>query len=192
MAGPSDKYPIKAVELFDTPQDLTRWGVKLTVGTLTSDFPAATLVSVNASDEVVNYDETTGGIALTYEGSNDVGLNIVAGTSLYASRKSEVHVLPIGGKRLIMTAGSSGGTTVLQSTDIGKSFDVAIDSASGYAYVDLDNPYDATLNPTAPAKIVDLLFVPDGPRPYDTTLSTDQRLNARVVVEIDSSLVYTP
>lgn len=192
MAGPSKKYPIKAVELFDAPQDLARWGVKLSVGTLTSDFPAATLISVNSSGEVVNYDEATGGIALTYEGSNDSGLNIVAGTDLFASRKSEVHVLPIGGKRLIMTAGSSAGTTVLQTTHIGQSFDIVIDSASGYAYVDLDAPYDATVNPTAPAKIVDLLFVPDGPRPYDTSLSTDQRLNARVVVEIDSALVYTP
>lgn len=192
MAGPSAKYPIKAVELFDTPQDLTRWGVKLSVGTLTSDFPAGTLVSVNGSGQVVNYDEATGGIALSYEGSNDVGLNIVAGPQLYAGRKTEVHVLPVGNKRLIMTAGSSVGTTVLDATHIGQSFDVAIDANSGFAYVDLDSPYDATNNPVAPAKIVDVLYVPDGPHPFDTSLTNDQRMNARVIVELDSSLVYTP
>ncbi len=186
MPGVSTTYPIKNVELFDVGPDETRLGVELPVSTtVTTDFPAQTLVSVDASGNVQVYDEAVGNVALAYESSNDHGMNVKAGPQIFAGRKDKVYVIPVGGKRLVMTAGSSLGTTTLTSAHIGQSFDIKLD-ADGRAYVDLDAPYDATNNPVAPAKIVDFFYEPGGPGKFSA------ELNQRVIVEIDSAHVYTP
>lgn len=188
MAGPSKKAPIMPVNFYD---HLTAWTKQLEIVPLGTGatFPAATIVTIDGSGNAVNYDTAVHNVAVSEEAAGDL-VNVEAGPQLFAAAKSEVYVVPIGDKRLIMTAGYTGATPVIYdpATHLNQKFEGVIDSASGFVFIDLTTVGSAT----GPFTIVGLYEAPGLPEPLNTSLPTDRRVNARVIVEVDPTAVYTP
>ncbi len=189
MAGPSKVAPIMPVNFYD---HLAPWEKQLEILPVGSGatFPAATIVTVDASGNAVNYDAAVHNVAVSEEGASDL-VNVAKGPQLFVGSKTEVYVAPIGGKRLIMTASYTGTTPVIYdpATHQGKQFELAIDPVTGFTFIDL-----TTVGATTPGPftIVDLYVAPGLPEPLNTALPTDRRVNARVIVEVDPAAVYTP
>jgi len=189
MAGVEKGYGILPVEFYDVPKDLTRWGVELPVNPATSDFPYSTLVTVTGTPPQVNYpDPATGGYAFAHEGKDDIGLNIEAGPQLFVGSKTNVYVIPVHDKRLVVTAGYTGATPrFLQPSDIGQTVNLAVDPATGFVFADL-----TTVGTGTQATILEWLYIPGGPMPYDTSLPDNLRKNARIVIQLDPAVCYVP
>ena len=185
MSGPSLVTPIMPVNLFDHLPDEHKQLEELPVAT-GANFPAATLVSVNASGQVQNYDPAVNNIALSQEAVSDV-VNVEAGPQLFVAQKSSAYIVLLEGKRLVMTAGWTGGTPViLDPTHIGQQFGAAIDPVSGYTFIDL------TTAGVGPFTIIGVYEAPGLPEPFNTALPAERRYNARVIVEVDPTAVYVP
>lgn len=185
MPGPSLVTPIMPVNLFDHLTDEQKQLEELPVATGAS-FPAATLVSVNSSGQVQDYDPAVHNMALSQEAVSDV-VNVEAGPHLFVAQKSSVYVVLLQGKRLVMTASWTGGTPViLDPTHIGQQFEASIDPASGYTFIDL------TTAGSGPFTILDVYEAPGLPEPFNTALPAERRYNARVIVEVDPTTVYVP
>lgn len=181
----SDIFPIQPVFKANGHADYTKWTelVKLGAG---ATFPALTLVSVNASNEVVNYDTVIHNMAISVEAANDAVANVRAGQHIFAPSKDRVLVDLIGDSHLIMTASYTGGTPVIYdpATHDGQQFEGAIDPVSGFVFIDL------TTAGSGPFTIVRQVKAPGLPDPTNTSLSTEKRLNARVEVAVDPTTVF--
>jgi len=184
MAGVSKITPIMPVNLYDHLVDEVKQLAELPVAS-GADFPAATLVSVNSSGEVQNYDASVHNVALSQEGLRDL-VSVEAGPQLFVAQKSSVYVVLIPGKRLVMTASWTGTTPVIYdpASHDGQVFEAAIDPTSGYTFIDL------TTAGSGPFKIIGLYFAPGLPDPTNPSASDEEKYNARVVVEVDSSAVF--
>lgn len=187
MAGLVPGYGILPVDFYDFTDDEKRIGDKFPVNPSSPGFPFGTLITLDGTPKQVRqFDPATYSVAYAHESDDDFGLNIQAGPQVFVPRKDDVYVIPVDDKRLVMTASWTGGTPVfLDPTHIGQQFELALDPATGYTFVDL------TTAGGGPAKIVDYLFIPGGPRPFDTSLPDDLRKNARVIVEIDPAACAT-
>ncbi len=181
----SEVFPILPVFKSIGHQDTSKWTelVKLGAG---ATFPVSTLVSINGSNEVVDYDTAIHNIAISVEAANDAVANVRAGPHIFAASKDEVLVDLIKDARLIMTASYTGSTPVIYdpATHEGQQFEAAIDPDSGLAFIDL------TTVGSGPFTIVGLVEGPGFPNPLNTNASTELRLNARVIVEVDPAAVF--
>ena len=185
MPGPSVYQPVRPVTFYNHLNIHGGDMVILPPGP-TADFPAGAIVSVNPSGQAVEYDSAIHNVAVAHEGVDDGGLNVEAGPHLFVARKSQLYVILIKDRLLVMTAGYTGSTPIpLDPTHIGDQFELYIDPTTGYTAIDL------TTAGSGPFTIRRVLS--EG-RPEDSFwgLPDDYRVNARVVVEVDPAIVYAP
>lgn len=184
MAGVNRIAPVMPVDFYDHLQDNTKQ-LEVVPTDPTATFPAATIVSVNSSGNAQDYDPAIHNVAVSEEAVSDL-VNVEAGPQLFVTRKSNVYLALIKGHRLVMTAGWTGSTPViLDPSHIGNQFELAIDPNSGYTFIDL------TTAGSGPFTIVGVYNAPGLPEPFNTSLPTERRLNARVIVEVDPTVVFT-
>jgi len=188
MPGLNYPAPIMPVTLYDSlEQDKKQLEYAVPVAT-GANFPAATIVSVNASGQAQNYDPAVHNVALSHEATHEL-VTVEQGPWLYKTGgKSNVYLVLIEGKRLVFTASWTGTTPVIYDpgTHLGQQFELAIDPVSGYTFIDL------TTAGTGPFKIVGLYEAPGLPEPTNTALPDERRQNARVIVEVDPTAVFIP
>jgi len=186
MAGPNKTAPIMPVNFYD---HLKPWAKDLEIVPVGAgaNFPPATIVSVDATGNAVNYDPAVHNVAVSEEGVSDL-VNVESGPQLFVANKSQVYLALIEGHRLVMTASFTGATPVIYdpTLHLNQQFEIVIDPNSGFTFVDL------TTVGAGPFTIVDLYSAPGLPEPLNTALPTERRINARVVVEVDPAAVFTP
>lgn len=185
MAGVNAVKPIMPVAFMAGAKQDERY---LDIVSLASSatFPADALVLVNGSGQAVNYAAgSTDPIAVSEEAASDL-VNIEAGPQLFATKKKDVYVHLIKGRKLVMTASWTGGTPViLDPSHIGQHFEAAIDPTSGNTFIDL------TTAGSGPFTIEGVYECADCPEPFNTALSSLRRRNARVIVSVDPARQYS-
>lgn len=185
MAGVSAVKPIMPVEFTAQPEEHKKQLDIVEVASGAS-FPADALVLINGSGQATDYVAgSTDDIAVSEEAASDI-VNVEAGPQLFVSSKSKVYVVPIKGRKLIMTASWTGGTPViLDPTHIGQQFEAAVDAASGNTFIDL------TTAGSGPFTIEAVYECADCPDPFNSVASAERRRNARVIVSVDPAREYT-
>lgn len=185
MAGVNAVKPIMPVAFMaGDKQDERYLGIVELASAAT--FPADALVLVNGSGQATDYAAgSTDPIAVSEEAASDL-VNIEAGPQLFAAKKKDVYVHLIKGRKLVMTASWTGGTpVVLDPTHIGQQFEAAVDPDSGNTFIDL------TTAGSGPFTIEAVYECPDCPNPFNTSISSLRRRNARVIVSVDTARQYT-